>query len=154
MGRVPLSKENGRLSLPPKVQVWHWQVLSKWAKPKFGMYYGVPAHKCGLPVSTLGITQGGLHSERVHTIYAQEVRDIEGSHCWTTTKTCAWCNKAFSNGELAMNHMLVHYRIALVIPLCGKWGSHSYSPHERPCQEMQGCVSRTPGGQRCRNQSV
>ena len=36
-------------------------------KPKFGMYYGVPAHKeCDLPVSNLGIIQGGLYSEGVH----------------------------------------------------------------------------------------
>ena len=32
-------------------------------KPKFGMYYGVPAHEeCSLPVSTIGIIQGGIHS--------------------------------------------------------------------------------------------
>ena len=81
-------------------------------KPKFGMYYGVPTHKeCGLPVSTLGIIQGGLHSEGVCTIYAQEVRDCDGSFHWTTMKTCTWCNKAFSNGELVMNHMHAHYRI-------------------------------------------
>ena len=97
-------------------------------KPHFGIYYGVPAHKeCGLPVSTLGIIQGGLLSEEVHTIYTQKVRDIKGSHHWTTTKTCAWCNKAFSNGKSVMNHMCVHYRIVLVCPLCGKQGSHSYS---------------------------
>ena len=59
-------------------------------KLKFGMYYGVPNHEeCGLPVSTLGIIQGSIHSEGVHTIYAQEVRDIVGSFHWTTTKTCA-----------------------------------------------------------------
>ena len=46
-------------------------------KPQFGMYYGVPAHEeCGLPVSTLGIIQGGIHFKGVHTIYAQEVRDV------------------------------------------------------------------------------
>ena len=41
------------------------------------MYYGVSAHEeCGLPVSTLGITQGGIHSEGVHTIYAQGTASI------------------------------------------------------------------------------
>ena len=63
-------------------------------KPMLGMYYGVPAHKeCSLPVSTLGIIQGGIHSEGVHAIYAQEVIDMEGSFHWTTTKTCMWYNK-------------------------------------------------------------
>ena len=85
-------------------------------KPKFGIYYGVPGHQeCGLPVTTLGIIQGSLHMEGVHAIYAQEV---SGSFHWTTTKTCAWCNWAFSNGESAMNHMRVHYRIVLVCPMC------------------------------------
>ena len=57
-------------------------------KPKFGMYYGVPAHKeCGLLVLTSGVIQGGLHSEGVCTIYAQEVRDCDGIFHWTTTKT-------------------------------------------------------------------
>ena len=92
------------------------------------MYYGVPSHKeCGLPVSTLGIIQGSIHSEGVRTIYAQEVKDTEGNFCWTTTKTCTWCNKAFSNGESTMNHMHAHYWIMLVCPLCGIWGSHFYS---------------------------
>ena len=90
-------------------------------KPKFGMYYGILTHKeYGLPVSTLGIIQGGLHFEGVHTIFAQEVRDCDGTFHWTTTKTCTWCNKALSNGELAMNHMCAHYRILLLCPLCGK----------------------------------
>ena len=109
-------------------------------KPKFGMYYGVPAHKeCGLPVSTLGIIQGGLHSEGVHTIYAQDVRDIEGGHHWITTKTCAWCSKAFYNGESVINHMHVHYKIVLVCSLCGKWDSHSYSSmrdHVKKCKDV------------------
>ena len=109
------------------------------SKPKFGMYYGVPTHKeCGLPVSTLGIIQGGLHSEGVHTIYALEVRDCDGTFCWTTTKTCAWCNKAFSNGESAINHMHAYYRIVLVCPLCGKRGSHSYPSmrdHVKKCKD-------------------
>ena len=97
-------------------------------KPKFGMYYGVPAHEeCSLSVSTLGIIQGGIHSEGVCAIYAQEVRDMEGSFCWTTTKTCMWCNKAFSNGESAMNHMHAHYWIMLVCPFYGMLGSHSCS---------------------------
>ena len=92
-------------------------------KLKFGMYYGMPAHEeCGLPVSTLGIIQGGIHSEGVCTIYAQEV-----SISWTTTKTCVWCNKAFSNGESAMNHMCAHYQIVLVCLFCGMRDSHSYS---------------------------
>ena len=79
------------------------------------MYYGVPTHEeCGLPVSTLGIIQGGIHSKGVHAIYAKEVRDVEDRFCWTTTKTCLWCNKAFSNGESAMNHMCAHYQIMLV----------------------------------------
>ena len=109
-------------------------------KPKFGMYYGVPTHKeCGLPVLTLGIIQGGLHSEGVCTIYAQEVRDVDDSFHWTITKTSAWCNKAFSYGELAMNHMCAHYRIVLVCSLCGKQGSHSYPSmrdHVKKCQNM------------------
>ena len=103
------------------------------------MYYGVPTHQeCGLPVSTLGIIQGGLHSEGVCTIYAQEVRDCDGTFCWTNTKTCAWCNKAFSNGESLMNHMCAHYRIVLVCPLCGKRGSYSYPSmrdHVKKCKE-------------------
>ena len=109
-------------------------------KPKFGMYYGVLAHKeCDLPVSTLGIIQGSLHSEGVCTIYAQEVRDCDSNLHWTTTKTCAWCNKAFSNGESVMNHMCAHYWIVLVCPLCSKWGSHSYSSmrdHVKKCKDM------------------
>ena len=108
-------------------------------KPKFGMYYGIPTQKeCGLPVSTLGIIQGGLHSEGVCTIYAQEVRDVDSSFHWTTTKTCAWCNKAFSNGESAMNHMCAHYRIVLVCSLCSKQGSHSYPSmrdHVKKCKD-------------------
>ena len=53
------------------------------------MYYGVPTHEeCGLPVSTLGIIQGGIHCEGVHAIYAQEVRDVDSSFHWTTTETC------------------------------------------------------------------
>ena len=108
-------------------------------KLKFGMYYGVPAHEeCGLCVSTLGVIQGGIHSEGVHTIYVQEVRDMEGSFHWTTTKTCAWCNKAFSNGESAMNHMHGHYQIMLVCPFCSMHGSHSYSSmreHVKKCKE-------------------
>ena len=103
------------------------------------MYYGVPAHKeCGLPVSSSVIIQGGLHSEGVCTIYAQEVRDCDGTFCWTTTKTCAWCNKAFSNGESVMNHMCAHYWIVLVCSLCGKRGSHSYPSmrdHVKKCKE-------------------
>ena len=106
---------------------------------KFGMYNGVPAHEeCGLPVSTLGIIQVGIHPEGVHAIYAQEVRDMEGSFCWTT-KSCMCCNKAFSNGESAMNHMHAHYRIMLVCPFCGMCGSHSYSSmreHMKKCKEM------------------
>ena len=108
-------------------------------KLKFGMYYGVSTHEeCGLPVSTLGIIEGGIHSTGVCAIYAQEVRDMEGSFCWTTTKTCAWCNKAFSNGESAMNHMPAHYQILLVCPFCGMLGSHSYSSmreHKKKCKE-------------------
>ena len=108
-------------------------------KQKFGMYYGVLTHmECGLPVLTLGINQGGMHSEGVHTIYAQEVRDCDCTFHWTTTKTCAWCNKACSNGELAMNHMRAHYRIVLVCPLCGKRGSHSYPSmrdHVKKCKD-------------------
>ena len=108
-------------------------------KPKFGMYYRVPAHKeCGLPVSMLGIIQGSIHSEGVCAIYAQEVRDVVGSFHWTTTKTCMWCNKAFSNGESAMNHMHAHYQITLVCPFCGMPGSHSYSSmreHMKKCKE-------------------
>ena len=102
-------------------------------KLKFGMYYGVPAHKeCSLPVSTLGIIQGGIHSEGVHTIYAQEVKDTEGSFHWTTTKTCVWCNKS------AMNHMHAHYQIVLVCPFCGMCSSHFYSSmreHMKKCKE-------------------
>ena len=108
-------------------------------KPKFGMYYGVPAHEeCGLPVSTLGIIQDSIHSEGVCTIYVQEVRDMEGSFHWTTTKTCMWCNKAFSNGESAMKHMCAHYQIVLVCPFYGMCGSHSYSSmreHMKKCKE-------------------
>ena len=103
------------------------------------MYYGVPTHKeCGLPVSTLGIIQGGLHSEGIHTIYTQEVRNCDGTFHWTNTKTCAWCNKAFSNGESAMNHTHAYYQIVLVCPLCGKRGSHSYPSmrdHVKKCKE-------------------
>ena len=109
-------------------------------KLKFGMYYGVPTHKeCGLPVSTLGIIQGGIHSQGVHAIYAQEVRDMESSFCWTTTKTCTCCNKAFSNGASAINHMRAHYQIVLVCPFCGMHGSHSYfsiREHMKKCKEM------------------
>ena len=109
-------------------------------KPKFGMYYGVPAHEeCGLPVSTLWIIQDGIHSKGVCAIYAQEVRDVECSFCWTTTKICVWCNKAFANGESAMNHMHAHYWIILVCPFCGMHGSHSYSSmreHMKKCKEM------------------
>ena len=104
------------------------------------MYYGVPAHQeCGLPVSTLGIIQGGIHSKGVHAIYAQEVRDVEGSFHWTTTKTCTWCNKAFSNRESAMNHMSAHYQIMLVCPFCSMHGSHTYSSmreHVKKSKEM------------------
>ena len=109
-------------------------------KPKFGMYYEVPTHKeCGLPVLTLGIIQGGLHSEGVCTIYAQEIRDVEGSFHWTTTKTCTWCNKAFSNGESAMNCMCAHVRIVLLCPLCSKQGYHSYfsmRDHVKKCKNV------------------
>ena len=95
-------------------------------KPKFGMYYGVPTHmECGLPVSTLGIIQGALHPEGALTIYTQEVRDCDGTFHQTTTKTCAWYNKVFSNGLSAMNHMRAHYWIALVCPLCSKRDSYS-----------------------------
>ena len=108
-------------------------------KPKFGMYYGVPTHKeCGLLVSTLGIIQGSLHSGGVHTIYAQEVRDCDSTFHWTTTKTYAWCNRAFSNGKSVMNHMHAHYWIVLVCPLCGKRGSHSYPSmrdHVKKCKD-------------------
>ena len=108
-------------------------------KPKFGMYCGVPTHEEGsLPVSTLGIIQGDIHSDGVHAIYAQEVRDMEGNFHWTTTQTCAWCNKAFSNGESAMNHMCAHYWIMLVCPFCSMHGSHSYSSmreHVKKCKE-------------------
>ena len=108
-------------------------------KPKFGMYYGILTYKeCGLPVSTLGIIQGGLHSEGVCTIYAQKVRDCDSTFHWTTTKTCACCNKAFSNGESVMNYMHAHYWIVLVHPLCGKWVSHSYPPmrdHVKKCKD-------------------
>ena len=104
------------------------------------MYYGVPTHEeCGLPVPTLWIIQGGIHSKGVCAIYAQEVRDMEGSFHWTTTKTCAWCSKAFCNGESAMNHMCAHYRIMLVCPFCGMHGSHSYSSmreHVKKCKKM------------------
>ena len=103
------------------------------------MYYGVPAHEvCSLPVSTLGIIQDGIHSEGVCAIYAQEVRDVEGSFHWTTTKTCVWCNKAFSNGKSAMNHMCAHYWIVLVCPFGGMHGSYSYSSmreHVKKCKE-------------------
>ena len=77
-------------------------------------------------------------NQPVSTIYAQEVKDAEGNFHWTTTKTCAWCNKAFSNGESAMNHMHTHYQIVLVCPFCGMWGSHSYSSmreHVKKCKE-------------------
>ena len=63
---------------------------------------------------------------------------MEGSFHWTTTKTCAWYNKAFSNGESAMNHMCAHYQIMLVCPFCGMCGSHSYSSmreHVKKCKE-------------------
>ena len=105
----------------PYPQKYKFKARTSETKPKFGMYYGVLTHKeCSLPVSTLGIIKGGLHSEGVPTIYAQEVRNCDGTFPWTTTKTCAWCTKAFSNGELVMNHMHAHYRIVLVCPLCSK----------------------------------
>ena len=48
-------------------------------KPKFGMYYRVLCHKkCGIPVTTLGVIQGGIHAEGVRIIYAQDVKDITG----------------------------------------------------------------------------
>ena len=87
----------------------------------------------------LGLIQGGLHSEGANTIYAQEVRDVEAIFHWTTTKTCTWCNKAFSNGELVMTHICAHYRIVLVCPLCSKCGPHSYSSmrdHVNKCKDM------------------
>ena len=96
-------------------------------KPKFGMYFGMPScEEYGLPVVTMGIIQGGIHSDGLHTVYAQEVKDSEGTFRWTTTKTCAWCNPVFSNGESAMNHMRTHYRIVLVCPFCAVCGSDSY----------------------------
>ena len=49
-------------------------------KPKFGMYFGLPScEKYGLPVVTLGIIQGGIHSDSIHTAYVQEVKDSEGT---------------------------------------------------------------------------
>ena len=107
-------------------------------KPKFGMYFGMPScEEYGLPVMTMGIIQGGIHSDGVHTIYAQEVKDSEGTFCWTTTKICAWCNCVFSNGESAMNHMRTHYRIVLVCPFCAVCGSHLYPSvrdHVKKCK--------------------
>ena len=107
-------------------------------KPKFGMYFGVPSHEeYGLWVVTMGIIQGGIYSDGIHTVYAQEVKDSEGTFCWTTTKTCAWCNHVFSNGESAMNHMRTHYRIVLVCPFCAICGSHSYPSmrdHVKKCK--------------------
>ena len=123
----------------PYPQKYKCKARTSEIKPKFGMYYGVPTHKeCGLLVSTLGIIQGGLHSEGVCTIYTQEERDCDSTFCWTTTKTCTWCNKAFYNGESVMNHMCAHYRIVLVCPLCSKRGSHSYPSmrdHGKKCKE-------------------
>ena len=96
-------------------------------KPKFGMYFGMLSHEeYGLPVVTMGIIQGGIHSDGIHTVYAQEVKDSEGTFHWTTTKTCTWSNHIFSNRESAMNHMRTHYRIVLVCPFCAIHGSHSY----------------------------
>ena len=107
-------------------------------KPKFGMYFGVPSHEeYGLLVTTMEIIQGGIHSDGVHTIYAQEVKDSEGTFHWTTTKTCAWCNHVISNAESAMNHMRTDYRIVLVCPFCAIWGSHSYPSmrdHVKKCK--------------------
>ena len=123
----------------PYPQKYKCKARTSEIKPKFAMYYGVPAHnKCGLPVSTFGIIQGGLHSEGVCTIYAQEVKDFDSNFCWTTTKTCTWCNKAFSNGESVMNHRHAHYWIVLVCLLCGKQGSHSYPSmrdHIKKCKD-------------------
>ena len=110
-----------RMEKFPYPQKYKCKAGTSGIKPKFDMYYEVPTHReCSLPVSTLGIIQGGLHSEGLHTIYAQEVRDCDGNFHWITIKTCAWCNKAFSNGESVMNHMCIHYRIVLVCLLCGK----------------------------------
>ena len=107
-------------------------------KPKFGIYFGMPSHEeYGLPVMTMGIIQGGIHSDGICTIYAQEVKDSEGTFCWTTTKTCAWCNCVFSNGESAMNHMKTPYRIVLVCPFCAICGSQSYPSmrdHVKKCK--------------------
>ena len=89
-------------------------------------------------MAAASLEQGGLLSEGVHTIYAQEDREVVSSHRWITTKTCAWCNKAFSNGSSAISYMCVHYRIVLVCPLCGQQGSHSYSSmrdHVKKCKD-------------------
>ena len=67
-------------------------------KPKSGMYFGMLSCKeYGLLVVTMGIIQGGIHSDSICPIYAQEVKDSGGTFHWTTTKTCAWCNHVFSN---------------------------------------------------------
>ena len=101
-------------------------------KLKFGMYYGVPTHEeCGLPVSTLGIIQGGIHSEGVCAIFAQKVRDMEGSFHWTTTKTCMWCNKAFCNESHACT-LSDHVGVSI---LWHVWFTLLFL-HEGTCEEM------------------
>ena len=108
-------------------------------KPKFGMYFGMPScEEYGLPVVTMGIIQGGIHSDGVCTIYAQEVKDSEGTFHWTTMKTCAWCNYVFSNGESAMNPHKDTLQDCVGVPfLCHPWLT-LISLHEGPCQEVQG----------------
>ena len=91
----------------------------------------------GMPIAIMGIIQGGIHSDGVCTIYAQEVKDSESTFQWTTTKTCAWCNHVFSNEESAMNDMRTHYRIVLVCPFCAVHGSPTYPSmrdHVKKCK--------------------